>query len=114
VPVWKSPRVSVKHGRSCWVRVVLPCSSEASGAGGRPGRLGNTASVGVSPIQCRWKTLLLPGSSSESAYERAVGRIPQIVLELVEQRFGLLGGPPLRLSIADSLGQIGATCAQEP
>jgi hypothetical protein len=31
VPVWKSPSSPVKHGRSCWLSVVLPCSSEASG-----------------------------------------------------------------------------------
>jgi hypothetical protein len=71
VPVWKSPSSSVKHGLSCWSSVVFPCSSDASGADARAGSFGNPASVGVSPIQCRWNTFSLPGSSSESAYERA-------------------------------------------
>ena len=47
------------------------CAWEASGPAARPGIRGSTASVGVRPIQCRWNTFSLPGSSSESAYERA-------------------------------------------
>lgn len=67
VPVWNRPSGLVKQLRSCWSRVCLAWVPDASGAEARPGSAGSTASVGVSPIQCRWKIFSLSGLASESA-----------------------------------------------
>ena len=76
------------------------CAREASGPAARPGIRGSTASVGVSPIQCRWKTFSLPGSSSESAYERVSPPYHQSCLELLQQDPGLAHGPAPGLVVA--------------
>jgi hypothetical protein len=98
---------SVPSRLRCWSRVVAACSSDASGADARPGSFGSTASVGVSPIQCRWNTFLLRGSSSESAYESAPCVVPPVVFELVEQCLCVADGPAPGLAVANGRGHIG-------